>query len=299
MHIRLNRRRFVGLVAGGAALLGNGMTNRTRAAGTPEPAPATPIVGDPASELVLRIDLSGGFVPVQLNLTRTPIVAIYADGAVITTGPMIDIYPSPAQPNLRKLTLAPSGSDKVRAAAADAGLTEGNQYDGPPVTDMPDVVFTYVHDGTTTVTSAYALNFDEERVEDEATRAARAKLIALNQMVGDLANNLDPADIAKPDESYEITRLKVWAQPIDPANPPDPTLPQRPVDWPLASDLGSFGEPGADATGGTRCAVIEGEDAHTLVTALTNANQLTPWVSGGTKYLLWLRPLLPDEASTC
>src|SRR5262249_20729189 len=147
--------------------------------GTPEP-------GDLGSQLVLRVDIEGGFVPAVVNLTRTPVVAIYADGTVITTGPMIDIYPSPALPNLRKLTLSPSGREKVRAAAETAGLTEANRYDGANVTDMPDTVFTYAHGDETTVTAAYALGFDEETIADAAAKAARAKLLDLGAFIGDL-----------------------------------------------------------------------------------------------------------------
>ena len=74
------------------------------------------------------------------------------------------------------------------------------------------------------------------------------------------------------------------------------------MDWPLDSDLATFGADGRESAfglAGTRCSAIEGEDAGTLVAALQHANQLTPWVSDGVHDLLWIRPLLPDEASTC
>jgi hypothetical protein len=50
---------------------------------------------------------------------------------------------------------------------------------------------------------------------------------------------------------------------------------------------------------GTRCAVINGDDAKKLVESLKSANQLTPWESNGALYTIWIRPLLPDEPTYC
>ena len=74
----------------------------------------------------------------------------------------------------------------------------------------------------------------------------------------------------------------------------DPELPQEAMDWPLDTPPSVFGEPLADQPE-TRCGVISGEEFETVYAAAGTANQLTPWVSEGTRYRLILRPLLPDE----
>jgi hypothetical protein len=293
-----SRRAFFAF-AGGAVLAGTAALASPRwafAAGTP--AAGAPIASS-SSQPLLRIDLVGGFVAPIVNVTRLPLVAIYADGTVISTGPMIDIYPAPALPNLRELTLTPAGLDHMVALAKAAGLGEDKRYSGGIVTDMPDTVFTFVDHGTTIAVAAYALGFDEGEIADPAVRAARAKLLALQSKLTNLANTLPPDELAAGDRPYEIERIRVYAQPIDPANPPAADLPQQPMEWPLAIDLATFGETGNSAFAGdeTRCGLVEGVDARTLVAALKQANQLTPWVSNGTEYQIWVRPLLPDEPS--
>ena len=43
------------------------------------------------------------------------------------------------------------------------------------------------------------------------------------------------------------------------------------------------------------CGTVTGGDLATLLPLLQKANQLTPWASGGRRYALTFRPLLPDE----
>jgi hypothetical protein len=72
-------------------------------------------------------------------------------------------------------------------------------------------------------------------------------------------------------------------------------LKQTPRDWPLDDQpLASFGT--ADENDFARCGVLDGHDATTVLDEARQANQLTPWVSEGKRYLLTFRPLLPDES---
>ncbi len=59
--------------------------------------------------MVLRIEQSGGFVAVQYNLTRMPMLTLYGDGLIVTPGPQIEIYPGPALPALAQQRLTPRG----------------------------------------------------------------------------------------------------------------------------------------------------------------------------------------------
>lgn len=310
MNASLSRRRFV-RIAGGLSFTAIAMM-AGRSAGwaqtaTPSAAPpaaGTPVGGDPLRRLLLRIELSGGFVPVEVDVTRLPLVSVYADGSVVTEGPMIEIYPQPILPNLRVTKLTAEGLAAVLATAEDALVPLGGQHlDGALVTDVPDTVFTLIRaDGSITTVSAYALGFDEASVTDSGLRANRDALIRLRDLLVDLPSALPADQIAAADAAYVIDRLRVYARAI-PAGTPvgDAELPQPPVNWPLADDLGAFGQPASPPLkeSGTRCGVVAGADAAILVETLKSANQLTPWISGGRQYVVWIRPLLPDEASDC
>lgn len=310
MNESFSRRRFV-RVAGGLSFTGiAGLVGRSAAGAaiaTPSAAPraaGTPVAGEPSRQLLLRIELSGGFVPVEVNVTRLPLASVYADGSVVTEGPMIEIYPQPILPNLRVTKLTAEGLAALLDTAEEAlGPLDGQHLDGALVTDVPDTVFTLVRtDGSVTTVSAYALGFDEETVTDPDLRARRDALIRLRDLVANASTALPADQIAVADAAYVIDRLRVYARAV-PAGTPvgDAELPQPPVDWPLADDLGAFGQPAAAplGEGGTRCGVVTGTDVVTLMAALKSANQLTPWVSGGRQYVVWIRPLLPDEASDC
>jgi hypothetical protein len=76
---------------------------------------------------------------------------------------------------------------------------------------------------------------------------------------------------------------------------PDDQLIQQPVDWPLDAPLARFGTtmPGM---GDTRCGVVDGSDWAAVEDLAAAANQLTPWVSDGSRSAIAFRPLLPDES---
>src|SRR3954469_22813419 len=68
-------------------------------------------IGHPtgSDDLVLRMDVSGGFVPAEVTLKNVPGVSIFGDGRMIVTGPVIEIYPGPALPNLQVTRLTEEG----------------------------------------------------------------------------------------------------------------------------------------------------------------------------------------------
>ena len=53
-----------------------------------------------ATQVVLRIEQGGGFVPIEWNLTNMPMVSLFGDGLVVMPGAQIEIYPGPALPAL-------------------------------------------------------------------------------------------------------------------------------------------------------------------------------------------------------
>src|SRR5262245_8903970 len=121
---------------------------------------------------------------------------------------------------------------------------------------------------------------------------ARAALAAFQARLGDLKSWLPEGSVGQ-DEPYQPTEMRVYVVPYR----ADPELRQEPIDWPLDTPLSAFGEP-LENDPNTRCGVISGGEFDQVFAAAQSANQLTPWVSEGTKYGLILRPLLPDE-HTC
>ena len=77
----------------------------------------------------------------------------------------------------------------------------------------------------------------------------------------------------------------------------DQTVPQSPVAWPLATPLAAFGVPAVPDRGivGLRQGAVIGADVATLAPILSRATSITPFTSGGSAFMLYVRPLLPDE----
>lgn len=241
-----------------------------------------------ASDLVLEVETSGGFVMPQYLLTQTPQFALYGDGTAVFTGPQIEIYPSPALPPLLSQRLTESGMQKILEGARDAGLFVDAAYDDfCGVADVGTTTFTLNVEGMRHVVSAYALGFEGCSDAPEA----RAKLSAFLGTLTSLSGLEPELDTVGPTGPFAFSSVAIFVEPYGPYD--DPTLPQQEVAWPLANPLASFGETvsGLDL----RCGVVTGADLETLRPMFESTNQLTPWTSDGERWKLGLRPLLPDE----
>lgn len=250
-----------------------------------------------ADHLVLRVEYQGGFVPYEYNLKRVPSWSLFGDGTVIVDGPVIEIYPGPALPNLLAFTLTEEAVQVILEAARDAGLMEGDaSYGYPCIADAADTVFTLNANGTTSVVSAYALEFSDPAMDPgqcpDVDTEARAELAEFSRMIGDLQSLLPEGSIG-PEQPYAPTEMRVFVLPYQ----GEPELPQTETEWPLSEPLVAFGEPVADGND-ARCGVVSGDDLAELLPLAQQANELTPWTSGGEQYRLIFRPLLPDE-HTC
>ena len=158
---------------------------------------ASPAAGDPidhptgAGEVVLRIDETPGFVPVEYALTMMPRFTLYGDGLVVVQGPVPAIFPGPALPNLRTLRLTEDGVQTVLAAARDAGILDGDRaLDNQMVTDLSTTLFIATASGRTTVVSVYGLGTAEEQLPADE-RADRATLAEFQSRLLDLADESD------------------------------------------------------------------------------------------------------------
>lgn len=250
-----------------------------------------------SDELVLRIEHVGGFVPVEFTLRSVPSVSLMGDGRLIVEGPMIEIYPSPALPNLQQTRITPEGVQAILEEARTAGLLgDDATYDYPCVADAATTRFTVVAEGRTHTVSAYAL----EMALDPAMQAdcagvdaeARAALLDFEMKVGGLRDWLPEGSVGR-EEGFAPSEMRVYVGPYR----GQADLPQPAVAWPLADPLAAFGEAVPNVQD-TRCGVVAGEDLSELLATARSTNQLTPWTSDGDEFALIFRPLLPDE-HTC
>lgn len=242
------------------------------------------------NDLVLRIETGGGFLPREAYFTQIPQFSLYGDGRLIFTGPVPEIFPGPALPNLREVRLSEEGMQRLLLEAERAGLLEpGRDLGMPPVADAPSTTFTLVTGGGRVVTDAYGLGIESPGDETltPAQREARQKLMDFQVKLADLPALLQGE--MSSDEEYVFPVVRILAQPA--SDEPDPSgLTPQVLEWPLA-DPATLGEP----EDGGRLLVVTGEDLEKLRPLLAQANTLTRWKSGEAKYLLFPRPLLPDE----
>ena len=266
-------------------------------AGTPTPQPIVHPQGD--SEVVIKVEHTGGFVPQEYVVTRMPHFVLYGDGSVITQGPQIEIYPAPALPNLQQGFLTEEGIQMILEAARDAGLLDGDkQYDLDMIADAATTVFTISADGETHTVSVYALGLGDDEItndmipEDEVE--ARQKIAEFEGLLLDYTGWLPEEAIAETQGEYPFEALQVVAIPRDLYPSMDETVETGEMDWPLATPLAEMGEV-YEFMDEARCLVVDGEELGTLVEALGDANQQTTWLSADSEYGLLLRPMLPDE----
>jgi hypothetical protein len=260
-------------------------------------APRAELPADPAS-LVLRVEYTGGLMRAEAVPTRLPRYSLYADGRLITDGPVPAIYPGPALPNLQVQTLDAATVQELADHAASAGVAEDADLGSPRVADSPSTRFTLVTAEGTSVREVYALSeyvSEDDDLEAGLTddqRTGRARLRDLLTALNEVGQQLTPEGRV-PVEPYVAGSVAAFAGPWS-ASPDDIAqgLTPEPAPWP-----GPVlpGEPvGASGQG---CVTATGDEAAAVLAAARGANHLTPWATpDGTRWSVTFRPLLPDES---
>jgi hypothetical protein len=236
--------------------------------------------------VVLRVDYTGGFVPATHILSRLPLISVYGDGRVITDGPMPEVYPRPAVPNVQQQTIAPEQVDALVQKALAAGVGTEADFGRPSVTDMPSTRFTVTTSEATRTLEVYALVADEDGMSDSLTaeqRAARKKLIDLLAGLQELSQALGEPGLYRPSVLAVITTPYTDQTEMP---PPDE------IAWPGPALPGQV--PDANLRAG--CVTVTGDEVAAVLALAVKANVLTPWTSGGKRWSLSFRPLLPDES---
>jgi hypothetical protein len=249
------------------------------------PAPRDP------DAIALRVDHTGGFLTPGDNVARLPVVTVYGDGRAIVQGPQTAIYPGAALPNLQVIKISAAEVDKLVARATGAGVGTAKDLGRPPIADAPSTRFTVDGEGGEATTEVYALS----EVTDASTGltadqvAARTKLRDLLDALSDLHGTLG----VKPgsEQPYKPVALAAVASPYVAPDPATIGKGQPEVAWPGPALPGTSVGRGLE----TGCVTVDGADTAKVLAAADKANAATPWVSGGHKWTVILRPLLPDE----
>jgi hypothetical protein len=242
----------------------------------------------PAAGLVLRIDQTAGFVVPSARFGQLPVVAVYADGRVITQGPVPAIYPGPALPNVQVQEIDQAQVQDVVDRALAAGVAETGDLGSPPVADAFTTRFTVVTADETYVREVYALY---ETPEGEPGEGVSTEQAAARDRLVDLLNSLTELGMTAT-TAYEPTAVAAitspWTDPGDGlgSSPemawPGPALPGDPV----------AGPPGFG------CVTVTGAEVSEVLEAAASATQLTPWATPeNNRWSVTFRPLLPDEAA--
>lgn len=241
-------------------------------------------------QVVLRWTSHAGYrVPeIWESFLAIPSWSLYGDGTVVTAHGMH--ADAPAWPNLTTLRLSEEGIQRILRAARDVGLMSPRPRFGYTcVQDAGTDVITLDAGGTRREVSAYALDVRETSRDacPEVDWTARRLLRDFQRTLWDLVTLAVEAPVA-----YVPRALGVYALPYEALSargylaPADPEA-TIPFTWPLAAPLG---EPSG------RCMLLRGPDVDAVRAAAEGATVVSPWTSGGAKYLVFLRPLLPDES---
>lgn len=272
------------------------------AAGTQPPAGSTAPSGGPsqpatidhptgATDVVLRFEEGGGFVPPGFLLTEAPTFTLYGTGMVIFRDPAAQPGPPAAGawklPRMKTATLTEGDVQALlRFALGPGGLAVARpHYDPGTVADAGTATFTIRASGMTKTVSVVALEIATPTGADgtvvRALLSLRDRLLATGRALG------SPADWVP--ARYRAVLIDGGSTDTSPSIPwPWPTL--TPADFRAPADPGRPSFP-----------------THVLTADEARAIGLTGFEGGlegvrvvapsGTIYGLVLRPLLPDEAS--
>jgi hypothetical protein len=283
-------RRFASLLATGLLAAGCATAGGAGATSSPSPEP-TYDVGTGPGDLILKLTEGGGLFPLEYLLTGMPTFALYGDGRIIVQGPTTEIYPSPLLPNLRVIRVTPAEIQKIVGAADQAGLLGPDaHYDATNIFDAGSSVFVTIVAGKTHTISAYAL-FADGTTENAATAAARARLMTFHDRMEALSEFLGRP--VSDEEAYEPAAMRVFVSAANETPQPD-GLERQVVDWPLAVDPATAGQP--TTVPNVRCLLLSGADLATFLSVARTANALTIWQTASGRYSVMVRPLYPDES---
>ncbi|MEA2677492.1 MAG: hypothetical protein QOJ81_1633 [Chloroflexota bacterium] len=239
-----------------------------------------------ATDIVLRIEQGGGFVPFGFLLTQSPSFTLYGDGTVIFK-PVDNRAGDPFGGQAMLPWLVGHMTEADIQTLLNYALTTGRlanahaNYDNPMVADAGSTIFNINAGGVDKVVNVYALGLD-----DGPDAADRAGFTQLAEVLNDFQNQsgLDLGELtAYEPELYKLLLMEGFGDPVG-----------QTLDWPW-DDLTVADWPDAEEPDG-RIAFLDAEHVAKLI-EVPNGGHVGIWVTtpDGVNVQFGIRPLLPDE----
>jgi hypothetical protein len=285
--LRLARivRRF-GLLVVAVGLAGCG------ALGGSSPAPSGGALGHPtgSTELILRYEQGGGFVPPGFLATEGPTFSLYGDGTAIFRNPR-DANPVPdstASPLIRGVPyqMARLSEAQVQAVLAYAldpgGLRAADAHYERPIADAPTTVFTIDAGGVSKAVSVNGLGIDMASGKDAQILA---KLTALATKLQGYGSEVADEQPWSPDRYRGLLGEDSLNDPM-------------PWPWPTIAPADFIQTAASTTLRFPMRTMTPAEVARLGITGVEGGLQgiSLKAPSGGKVYSFRLRPLLPDES---
>lgn len=241
-----------------------------------------------ATDVILRFEEGGGFVPFGFLLTQAPEFTLYGDGTVVVRNvlqdPLPDVGGVVRSHPFRTTKLGEADIQALlRFALVDGGLGIARpSYGHDLVADASSAIFTIAADGATKVVDVYALGLEGAPAADTAARRA---FVTLAERLRALA--ADPSFAVEPYVPHGYRGVLSEGFPGNPERP-----------WPWAAiDPKTFGP--ADPNGSFLLQRVLTPDEMAAVGVPGHEGGLLNVMlraADGTLYALSTRPLLPDES---
>jgi hypothetical protein len=247
MRMRLPAALLLAALTTAACSAGGTTPTSPSDGGTAAPSAVVDGIAHPTgpTDIVLRLDEGGGFVPVEWMAAHIPQFTLYGDGTVVYVDGSVLQEPRPdgvsVNPPLRtaKLTEA-QVQDLLAYAIRDGGLGVAKaEYQNPLIADAPTAVFTLNADGAEKRVAVVALGMEDmEPNADTAVKQALAELGArlkdFESFAGGGAGQYEAAayeGILIRQEGLEGVQVRDWPwtdlTPADFAFPDDPNMLQQ------------------------------------------------------------------------
>ena len=260
------------------------------------PTPATVGIVHPtgATDVVLRFDEAGGFVPVEFLAAHVPYFTLYGDGTVVFVQASTSAEPSDdgigrGNPLRTGKLTEPQVQDLLEFALADGGLAIARaDYQNPLVADAPTAIFEINADGATKKVSVVALGMDDQQPGPDT--AIKTSLAKLGERLRDFDRGGTLSSAAYAPAAYRAVLTDASG---------GAGAPVRPWPWPsITMDEFTFPADASALRQGTRVMTPD-ELAAIGIDGLENGAQSGIYVTGpdGKPYSLVIRPLLPDETA--
>lgn len=225
--------------------------------------------------VILEIRDEGGFIPVEMSLTRVPRFVVFDDGTVVSHQFEAGARDDRAVPLFEK-RLSDSDFADLLTFEQDLALGDVERIDineATNVADAPTTVLTSFDETGPHRLAVYALGFD-------TPSDPRAAILA--SMIDLLENATTP-----PGEPYEPPAFEVLVN-------SEMVNPQLPVaeTWPLETTPADMDELEFN---GWRCVIVDAEQIDRSLLTGRSGVGASVWTFDGTPHTLLTRPLFPHE----